>query len=88
MMEAAPTDPVAAPLEGQPTQASSNLTPPSSTTLPVPGDTSAFPMPEKEVNGPEEDIEPDHYYGGGKIPVFKPVSASDRLATWLAPAGI
>jgi hypothetical protein len=21
-----------------------------------------------------EDIEPDHYYGGGKIPVFKPVS--------------
>jgi hypothetical protein len=22
----------------------------------------------------EEDIEPDHYYGGGKIPVFRPVS--------------
>lgn len=22
-----------------------------------------------------EDIEPDHYYGGGKIPVFKPVSS-------------
>ncbi|KAJ5633801.1 Jumonji family transcription factor [Penicillium herquei] len=22
----------------------------------------------------EEEIEPDHYYGGGKIPVFKPVS--------------
>jgi hypothetical protein len=21
----------------------------------------------------EEDIEPDHYYGGGKIPVFRPV---------------
>lgn len=26
---------------------------------------------EEEV----EDIEPDHYYGGGKIPVFKPVSS-------------
>ncbi|KAJ5082590.1 hypothetical protein N7532_011633 [Penicillium argentinense] len=25
--------------------------------------------PEEQV---EEDIEPDHYYGGGKIPVFKP----------------
>lgn len=23
----------------------------------------------------EEDIEPDHYYGGGRVPVFKPVSA-------------
>ena len=22
----------------------------------------------------EEEVEPDHYYGGGKIPVFKPVS--------------
>ena len=21
----------------------------------------------------EEDIEPDHYYGGGRVPVFKPV---------------
>lgn len=27
---------------------------------------------EKEVI---EDVEPDHYYGGGKIPVFKPVSS-------------
>jgi hypothetical protein len=27
-----------------------------------------------------EDIEPDHYYGGGKIPVFKPVSATHAPA--------
>jgi hypothetical protein len=25
-----------------------------------------------------EEIEPDHYYGGGKIPVFKPVSCLAR----------
>lgn len=30
------------------------------------------PFEEEEVI---EDIEPDHYYGGGKIPVFKPVSS-------------
>jgi len=24
----------------------------------------------------DEEIAPDHYYGGGKIPVFKPVSTS------------
>jgi hypothetical protein len=23
----------------------------------------------------EQEIQPDHFYGGGKIPVFKPVSA-------------
>lgn len=26
------------------------------------------------VEAVEEDIEPDHYYEGGRIPVFKPVS--------------
>lgn len=26
------------------------------------------------VEPEEEEIEPDHYYGDGKIPVFKPVS--------------
>lgn len=25
----------------------------------------------------DEEIVPDHYYGGGKIPVFKPVSTSE-----------
>lgn len=43
--------------------------------------------PEKE-EGEEEEIEPDHFYGDGKIPVFKPVSdppmAMDvlRRLTW------
>ena len=26
------------------------------------------------------DIEPDHYYGDGKIPIFKPVSLPDHIA--------
>lgn len=29
---------------------------------------------QEEVEEEIEDIEPDHYYGDGKIPVFKPVS--------------
>jgi hypothetical protein len=28
----------------------------------------------------EEEIQPDHFYGGGKIPVFKPVSILPHLA--------
>lgn len=38
---------------------------------------------EEEIEDIEDigDIEPDHYYGGGKIPVFKPVSATHML--WL-----
>ncbi|CAL5871088.1 uncharacterized protein PFLUO_LOCUS5334 [Penicillium psychrofluorescens] len=30
------------------------------------------PIKQEELEEEEEDIEPDHYYGGGKIPVFKP----------------
>lgn len=30
------------------------------------------------VEAVEEDIEPDHYYEGGRIPVFKPVSWSSK----------
>lgn len=32
----------------------------------------------------KEEIEPDHYYGGGKIPVFKPVSGAcvQRVQRW------
>jgi hypothetical protein len=51
-------------------------------------DNQTAPMPEKTYIKQEEveeeiedieDIEPDHYYGGGKIPVFKPVSATHIL---------
>lgn len=34
---------------------------------------------EPVVEVEEEDIEPDHYYGGGKIPVFKPVGHNTSL---------
>jgi hypothetical protein len=30
--------------------------------------------PAPSIEAVEEDIEPDHYYDGGQIPVFKPVS--------------
>ena len=40
-------------------------------------DPNAAGAPEAaSVEEEEEDVEPDHYYGGGKIPVFKPVSAA------------
>ena len=35
------------------------------------------------VEEEEEDIEPDHYYGGGKIPVFKPVGFAFFQCPWL-----
>ena len=46
-----------------------------------PNATGAPDMPsvEEEEEEEEEEIEPDHYYGDGKIPVFKPVS--DRVRT-------
>lgn len=37
------------------------------------------PIKQEEPEEPEEDIgpiEPDHYYGDGKIPVFRPVSGA------------
>ena len=37
-----------------------------------PNATGAQEIPSMEAD--DEEIEPDHYYGGGKIPVFKPVS--------------
>jgi hypothetical protein len=33
------------------------------------------------VEAVEEDIEPDHFYEGGRIPVFKPVSRDHRTST-------
>ena len=29
-----------------------------------------------DIKDPEEEILPDHYYGGGKVPVFKPVCSA------------
>ena len=49
----------------------------------VPSELSDLELDQKSISGAAqqsvedaddgEDIEPDHYYGGGKIPVFKPV---------------
>lgn len=41
-------------------------------------ETETDPTPIKQEEPGEEEIEPDHYYGGGKIPVFKPVSGGTR----------
>jgi hypothetical protein len=43
---------------------------------------------EDSVEGEEDVIEPDHYYGGGKIPVFKPVSLAISWNTLLANHGL
>lgn len=44
---------------------------------------------EDSVEGEDNDvIEPDHYYGGGKIPVFKPVSLAISWNTPLASYGL
>lgn len=43
---------------------------------------SVEPKAEPKVENIEEEIVPDHYYEGGKVPVFKPVSvpqSSSRL---------
>lgn len=37
------------------------------------------PIKQENEDDNDEEIEPDHYYGGGKIPVFKPVSAMSWL---------
>lgn len=40
-------------------------------------DTTKIKQEEVEEKVEEiEEIEPDHYYGGGKVPVFKPVSTT------------
>lgn len=56
-------------------------------------DTIKIKQEEVEEKAEEvEEIEPDHYYGGGKVPVFKPVSTmqipllSDGPAFDISPA--
>lgn len=65
----------------------SALTPPTSEDMdPKPTDnadaSSVLSDPEEE--GDLEEIKPDHYYGDGKVPVFKPVSL-DRRTQQRAP---
>jgi len=37
-------------------------------------------LSDLELGNDEEDIEPDHYWGGGEIPVFKPVRVAHHAA--------
>lgn len=51
-------------------------------------DTSKIKQEEVEEKVEEiEEIEPDHYYGGGKVPVFKPVGAL-RIPRMLYDSGL
>jgi hypothetical protein len=58
--------------EGVPSELSDLELDPNSTA--VPGEPMIKREQSEEAEELIEDIEPDHYYGGGKIPVFKPVS--------------
>ncbi|KAI2791294.1 hypothetical protein POX_c04151 [Penicillium oxalicum] len=55
--------------EGVPTELSDLELDPKFTSTPEDPEIKREPSEEAQV---VEDIEPDHYYGGGKIPVFKP----------------
>lgn len=54
------------------------LTPPTSEDMDK-RERSSSPLSDMELDNPEEEdigeIEPDHYWDGGKIPVFKPVGS-------------
>lgn len=58
--------------EGVPSELSDLELEPKSTSIP---ESTSIKQEAKEEQI-LEDIEPDHYHGGGKIPVFKPVSSS------------
>lgn len=71
-------------------QSKPTLTPPASEEAYKNGDSSSD-LSEPEVDDDDiGDITPDHYWGGGRIPVFKPVSPhaplapcrQSRLARW------
>ncbi|GLA34189.1 hypothetical protein AnigIFM63309_005609 [Aspergillus niger] len=86
MMAAALDQPLFDPIAGAPATDAASITPPQSVNgkkeVPdgVPSELSDLEL-DPNVNGAkeipsveadDEEIEPDHYYGGGKIPVFKP----------------
>lgn len=61
----------------QSTATASALTPPTSEDNDIKNETrseSDLSEVNEEMEEEEEEIVPDHYYDGGKIPVFKPVS--------------
>lgn len=59
-----------------PTSEDNNLKLETESTTSDLSDLPAEDAPPKEEEDDEEEIVPDHYYDGGKIPVFKPVSST------------
>lgn len=64
----------------KPTAPVSALTPPTSEDMNTKVDDSGSELSDVELDEEDaEEITPDHYYEGGKIPVFKPVRTYWRL---------
>ena len=63
------------------------LTPPTSEDMDKRGERMSSELSELDSSDDEEEIEPDHYFDGGKIPVFKPVCETIvcRLGSSLSP---
>lgn len=88
-LEQPPTKPAATAATDTDSGVGASITPPQSANgkkeAPdgVPSELSDLELDQKSTTGAAQqsvedaddggDIEPDHYYGGGKIPVFKPV---------------
>lgn len=66
--------------EGVPSELSDLELDPKATA--VPGEPTIKREQSEEAEELIEDIEPDHYYGGGKIPVFKPVSTPNLQSSF------
>lgn len=47
---------------------------------------SSSDLSDLEDDDDSGEIEPDHYYEGGRIPVFKPVSSTRHLPSWHCPS--
>jgi hypothetical protein len=57
----------------EPSEPKPALTPPTSEDMDKRGERMSSELSELDSSDDEEEIEPDHYFDGGKIPVFKPV---------------
>lgn len=58
----------------KPTAPANALTPPTSEDMNTKADDSGSELSDIDMDDEDaEEITPDHYYDGGKIPVFKPV---------------
>lgn len=63
------------------------LTPPTSEDMGKQDDPMSSELSELDSDDDDEEIEPDHYFEGGKIPVFKPVRCAQASAQSAPSAG-